>query len=65
MSSPFSVLSMFPLLMRPGWQHFLSGWMYASIRLSHCYRRVLTSRVLECTLLSHRRCRLLLRFEYG
>jgi uncharacterized protein (UPF0303 family) len=62
---PRSSLSMFPLLTRPGRQHFLSGWMYASIRLSHCHRRVFTSRVLECTLLSHRRCRLLLRFEYG
>ena len=55
-------VSTFPWLTRPGWQHFRSGWTCANSPL-HSYLRVLTSRVLERTMLSHRRYRVLLRFE--
>jgi len=55
-------VSTFPLLTRPGRQHFRSGWTYANGPL-RSYQRVLTSLILECTMLSNRRYRVLLWFE--
>ena len=57
-------VSVFPSFTHPGLQHFRYGWRYASDP-PRSFLRVLTSRILERAMLSHRGYRVLLRLESG
>ena len=57
-------MSGFPSFTHPGLQHFRYGWRYASDP-TRSFLRVLTSRILERAMLSHRGYRVLLRLESG